>query len=114
MNETFRAGGPQLCTVPVDTESIAPAHLSYQFMNNSIERLTGTIMPLLTKAGVRSPKCLLFSALVNLYLRERARTDPDFVCGSGKDSVRQYLAQCEQRNIRFLSARKTSLSAPSK
>ena len=55
MNEAFRAGGPRLCTFPVATDSITPAHSSYQSVTDPTERLTRTIMCLLANAGVRSP-----------------------------------------------------------
>lgn len=58
INEAFRAGGPQLCTVPMATDGVAPGHPSYQFLTDNMERLTGTAVALLANAGVRSNNIL--------------------------------------------------------
>ena len=70
INEAFRAGGPQLCTVPVATDSITPAHPSYQFVTDNMERLTRTIMSLLADAGVRSQKNIFFCTRQSVFERE--------------------------------------------
>lgn len=70
VNEAFRAGGPQLCTVPVATRSIASAHPSYHFLTINMERLTASVMSILENAGIRSDKTILFCTRQSIFEKE--------------------------------------------
>lgn len=70
INEAFRAGGPQLCTVPVITELLSPDHPSYHFVTDNLDLLTATVLSLLTNGGVRGVKEMFFCMRQSVFDKE--------------------------------------------
>lgn len=53
-DEAFRARGAQLCTGPVDTDSLSPDHPSYHFMTNNLDYLHWVGFCTIRPAGLKA------------------------------------------------------------